>query len=1056
MNVILGTMKQKILVHPYPKGRFRLTRIAKFSVMLVLASLFGSVATANNTGNHETAIAPQQQSGTPRVIKGEVVDDQGEPLAGVNVVFKRTNVAKMDVATITDINGKYSITIPATDGTLNFSFIGTLGYTVDVKKQTVINATLMPDVSQVGEVVVTGMMTRKAESYTGSVNTVKGEDLKVVGNSNALQSLTTLDPSFNIVENSLMGSDPNTLPTVELRGKTSISTEDLRDEYGSDPNQPLFVLDGFETTLRTIVDLDMNRVASITLLKDAASTALYGARAANGVVVVETKEPESGKIRLSYTGDFKFEVPDLSDYNMMDSDEKLQFEKLAGRYNQDYQGADIVEDSVYNARLAAVRSGVNTYWLNVPLQMGFSNGHNVYIDGGEDAFRYGVSLNFKDTKGVMSGSGRQNWGGNIRLIYRKNKLNVNNNLTISGYESDDSPYGSFSTYVNTNPYYTKNNTSDRYLDEYHRVNQSWKRVDNPLYNASLQFLANTASFSVTNNTQLIYKFTPELRFQGNLQLSKTDTKQKDFTSPQHTQYDNTDTDEKGQYSQRQSGSFRYNLNAMLTYAKLFGEKHSLTANLRGEVSHNESDASYWQVVGFPIGSNINPSFATQYKPGTNLTYSTNIYRRAGFLASANYAYDRRYLLDATYRVDGSTSFGSSEKYSPFWSVGAGWNIHNEAFMSGIEWLTLLKLRASIGVTGNQGFGSVTSVDVYQFLSNNSIFGQGIYLSSLGNPYLEWQKTMNPNIGFDFSALNRVDLRFDVYQRYSDPLIVSVTSAPSTGKTAYQSNAGAMDTRGIDTRLTVTPIYKPQERIIWKVNLSASVIRSTYENFGKLLDNLNDDNEASSNIDQSLIRYKDGYSPDDIWAVRSLGIDPATGKEIFLTEEGKTTFNYNASDAVQVGNTRPDIEGIIGTSLNYKIFNFAVNMRYRLGGDVFNKALYEKVENISLNELDYNQDKRALYDRWQNPGDIAQFKSISTTTTTPISSRFVQKQNQLIGESISIGVRLRDTQFVKKMGLRELRINGYMNEFFRLETSKVERGTDYPFARSFSLSINAAF
>ncbi|MFV0505747.1 MAG: SusC/RagA family TonB-linked outer membrane protein [Bacteroidales bacterium] len=1050
-------MKQKKFVHPSPKNKFRLVSIAKPVIMLALICFLGSTAVANKGIVNESTLFSQEQEGSTRVIKGEVLDEKGEALAGVNIAFRKPQDPQMAAIAITDARGNYSITIPEnTPGTLNFSFIGTQGYTVDVKKQTIINATLLPVVSEVGEIVVTGMMIRKAESYTGSVNTVKGEDLKTVGNSNALQSLTTLDPSFNIVENSLMGSDPNTLPTVEMRGKTSISTDDLRDEYGADPNQPLFILDGFETTLRTIVDLDMNRVASITLLKDAASTALYGARAANGVVVVETKEPESGKIRLSYTGDFKFEVPDLTGYNMMNSDEKLQFEKLAGRYDLKYQGAAIVEDSVYNARLTRVRQGVNTYWLNVPLQTGFSNGHNIYIDGGDDAFRYGVSLNYKDTRGVMIGSGRQNWGGNIKLIYRKDKLNITNNLSIAGYEADDSPYGAFSTYVNTNPYFTKVDNQSRYLDEYHRVNQSWKRVDNPLYNASLGFLSNNNSFSITNNTQLIYKITPELRFQGNLQLTKTNTENKEYTSPLHTMYDDKDVDEKGEFSQRESGSFKYDMNAMLTYTKIFSDKHSVTVIARGEASHNKSDATYWQVVGFPIGSNINPAFATQYKPGTNIDYNTNLYRRVGFLASANYTYDRRYILDATYRLDGSTSFGSAEKYSPFWSAGAGWNIHNEAFMSDAKWLTTLKIRASIGVTGNQGFGSVSSVDVYQFLTNNSIFGQGIYLSSLGNPYLEWQKTKNPNIGIDLSVLDRIDLKFDVYQKYSDPLIVSVASAPSTGESSYQSNAGALDTRGIDTRITVAPIYNPQKRIIWRINLSTSAINNTYRNFGNLLDNMNNNNESSSNINQSLIRFKDGYSPDDIWAVRSLGIDPATGKEVFMTKEGKTTFTYNASDAVKVGNSRPDMEGIIGTSLNYKIFNFAINMRYRIGGEVFNRDLYEKVENISLNELDYNQDRRALYDRWQKPGDIAQFKSISTTETTPISSRFVQKQNQLIGESMSMGVRFRDSEILKRMGLRELRINGYLNEFFRLETSKMERSTNYPFARSFSFSINATF
>ncbi|UMB52499.1 hypothetical protein MKD41_09105 [Lutibacter sp. A64] len=226
----------------------------------------------------------------------------------------------------------------------------------------------------------------------------------------------------------------------------------------------------------------------------------------------------------------------------------------------------------------------------------------------------------------------------------------------------------------------------------------------------------------------------------------------------------------------------------------------------------------------------------------------------------------------------------------------------------------------------------------------------------------------------------------------------------------------------------------------------------YDDFGNKLKSLNDDALNSG----SLKRYKDGYSPDDIWAVPSLGIDPTTGREVFLKKNGQSTFDYDYDDEAVVGSTRADIEGVFNTFFNYKGFNLGLNIRYRIGGQAFNTALYEKVENISTADITLNQDKRALYDRWQEPGDISQFKSISITSTTPISSRFVQDENVLIGESISIGYRADSKPWLDALGLKNIRFTAYMSDIFRNSSIKVERGIQYPFARSISFSINTSF
>ena len=267
--------------------------------------------------------------GGQTVLKGTVIDAaDGYPLIGVSVVIDGTGTG-----VITDIDGNYELKVPQEKCEIVFSYVG---YDDVVKVFTTKNASsfsrivMSANAEQLADVVVTGVYERKKESFTGASATFKTDQLKAVGSSNVLQSLKTLDPSFKMMESSQFGSNPNVMPDIEIRGKTSVAG--LKEEYGTDPNQPLFILDGFETTLETIMNLNMNRVASVTILKDAASTAIYGSKASNGVVVIETKAPARGRLQLSYKGDFGLSLADLTDYNLMNSREKLEVEPLADVY----------------------------------------------------------------------------------------------------------------------------------------------------------------------------------------------------------------------------------------------------------------------------------------------------------------------------------------------------------------------------------------------------------------------------------------------------------------------------------------------------------------------------------------------------------------------------------------------------------------------------------------------------------------------------------------------------------------------------------------------------
>lgn len=339
--------------------------------------LKGTGFTYNFVNNHiviKKAEKLKQQQLVERTIKGVVRDKAtGDPLPGATIKIKGTSLG-----TATNMEGKFELTVVDNFIALEISFVGYETVEVTVGKREYLDVLLKTESSNIDEVVVTGVYTRKKESFTGSSQTYKAEELKSVGNQNLIQSLKVLDPAFAVLENNEFGSDPNKLPDLEIRGKSSIVG--LKEQFGEDPNQPLFILDGFETSLQTIMDLSMDRIASVTILKDAASTAIYGAKAANGVVVVETKVPQGGRLRLSYNGNYEISFADLTDYNLMNAAEKLEFERLAGNFKSNIADYQELKEVRYNKLLSNVLRGVDTYWLSEPIRIGFNQRHNLYVE----------------------------------------------------------------------------------------------------------------------------------------------------------------------------------------------------------------------------------------------------------------------------------------------------------------------------------------------------------------------------------------------------------------------------------------------------------------------------------------------------------------------------------------------------------------------------------------------------------------------------------------------------------------------------------------------------
>ena len=1004
-------------------------------------------------------------------VTGIVIDEESVPVAGAGVVLKGTTIG---VSTEADGTFRLEMESPGPEFVLEFSFIGMKTREVKVKPRdgkADMEVVLEMDQNELDQVVVTGIFNRRKESYTGSAVTMKGEDIKKVSTTNIAKAISVIDPSFRVMDNFEMGSDPNRLPDMRMRGTSTLpggssgsgDLVSLQGEYDTYPNQPLLMLDGFEIDVQTMADLDPDRIASITILKDASATAIYGSKASNGVIVIETLAPRPGAINVTYSGSVRVEIPDLSSYNLMNSEEKILVEKLAGLYPEN----DLASLRDYESRLREVRRGVDTYWLSQPLRTAVQHRHAVTLEGGSQALRYKLYAGLNETPGVMKGSKRSTQTASLDLSYRLSKFQLKNSVTVDNAVGTDSPYGSFSQYAMLNPYL-------RPYDEDGNVNkvmQTWNmlysgsgntyEIANPMYNATFHSLDCTTSLTIRELFKLEYRPADAWILQANVSLSKGISKDEVFRPGYHTAFNNvTDPTLKGDFSRAQSESFNYAIDFTAMYNKVFREKHYVTANLRYSVDQNQSETYGALVTGFPNDTMDHILFGQKYSE--NMTGSENTSRSIGGVLTAGYSYMYRYSFDATIRVDGSSQFGRDNRFAPFWSAGFKWDITNEPFMKSVEWMDDLVFATSYGITGTQGFAPYQSRQVYSYSDLMQYYlssdATGIELVALGNDKLKWQQTATWNTRLELSLLKgRITARAEYYIKNTENSLAQITLAPSLGFSSYPANMGTLQNQGVELNIAFIPYRNEAKEAYWVISANGSHNRNKLTRISEALSRMNELNASTESI-SPLPRYVEGQSTTAIWAVRSLGIDPSTGDEILLKRDGSVTSEYDPVDAVICGDTEPKWQGNVNTSFNYMGFGINLGFTYRFGGQMYNSTLVQKVENADLR---YNADRRVLQLRWQNPGDVAQYKRLTNSangSNTQQTSRFVMNENLFQMSSLSLTYRMDNNEypFLRRLHISSMRWSFNMEDIFYLSSIKRERGTDYPFSRQFALSLNLVF
>lgn len=1037
-----------------------LNRILLFVYILSLST---NAIAQNKNNSKETYLLPPHGN----YVYGRVIEKLSkEPMVGVTI-----RLDGHSTGVITDINGCYVLTLPEKGGLVIYSYIGFETRKIKVTSRQKVNVQMVEATESIQEVIVTGYNSIQKESFTGNTTKIEKEDLLKVNPNNLISAIQTFDPSFRIQENLAAGSDPNSLPQFVLRGQTGIGETTLgqtstssisREVLSGNSNLPIFILDGFEVDVEKIYDLDMNSIHSINILKDAAATAMYGSRAANGVIVIERRAPEAGKFRVQYSGVLSAELPDLSSYNLVNAREKLETERLAGLYDSNTPEIDPYTNGYYQ-RLNNVLTGVDTYWLSQGLRTALNHKHSIFIDGGENDVRWGVELGFRGTEGVMKHSSRKNANAAFYVDYRIGGLQIKNKVTYTYNKSTDVPFNSFSDYSHLLPYMRLYDENGDYVRRLEKFDGASGTQVNPLYEINFYNSFDHSGYDeVTDDLSLNWRITDGLRLRGQFSVLMRNSTGDLYKDPASASYSASTGNINGEKTESTQKRTVIDGSLSLMYNNTF-KGHNLNICLSSNMRQTQSTASETRYRGFPGGDLVSSNYAAEVygKPSS----SDNTTRLVGALLTSNYTYNNIYLADLTGRIDGSSEFGSDKRWSMFWSTGAGINIHNYDFMKSNELFSMLKFRVSYGLTGKTNFSLYSAKDMYQ-LQTDSWYptGYGVFLYQMGNPNLKWERKYTLDYGVEIGLWHdKIYLKASAYDERTIDLITDYTIPSSTGFTSYKENMGKVKNTGVELELRAR-LYSDRN---WLFQLYGSFARNkntiieisqAMRDYNKRVEELfsgyNPESSSDSKYAKTYLKYYEGASLTSIYGMKSLGISPTNGKEIYLRRNGDVTDVWSADEWTIIGDTAPKGQGSFGYTLSYKQLSMFASFLYTFGGDAYNNTLVSYVENADIKND--NVDKRVLLDRWQKPGDITTMKDIrDRNVTTGASSRFVQKNNTLQWSSLTMSYNFRPEQ-LKKLHLSGLRLSFTMNDLFYWSTIRQERGLDYPYSRSFNLTTNIIF
>lgn len=942
------------------------TCFAKSSCIVLASALFctslPALATSSTAG---TNLAVQQQD---QKLKGQVIDaTTGEPVIGVNVLVKgSTN------GTITDIDGKYELNAPA-GAILQISFIGykTVEIAATTSEQTI---KLHEDTETLDEVVVVGYGVQKKESLTGAMSTLKENRLKDVTTPTVENMLNGKVSGVYVAPGS---GQPGSNGAVQIRGRATLS--------GS--TSPLWVIDGVIVGEDPGV-LNPSDIENMTILKDAASTAIYGSQGANGVIIVTTKMGKSEKMKINAS--VKLGVSTMTNGKM---------EVMNGADLYDYYASFPNQEDIKFSRWNPELRNANFDWGELASQAGFTQDYNISLSGGNEKMSSYFSLGYYSEEGTVKGYKYDRYSFRYRSNYKPfSWLTIKPNISGSMKNTDDSQYDYTAKYTMfpwDSPYDEDGNlVPDRY--------SGWVDSSDLNYLNSISYGNHTArkTYEFSGNFDFDIKITDWLTFTSVNNYRWTGYFQSTYTDPRTDSASGV----QGRVEEEQTNNIQRYTNQYLTFNKMFG-KHSVQALLAYEFMDTSAKVINAKGTGIVSGFEVLDATATPEEVGGNLTE----WAKQSVFAKANYTYDNRYLAEVSLRRDGASNFGDDKKYGNFFSISAGWNINREKWFKA-DWVDVLKLRASYGSVGNIPYSKYPQYGLYSVSSNyNGI--PAILISQVGNKDLTWEQTYTAGVGIDANFFNnRLRFVFDYYNKYTSNILYQVPVSGLTGITSRWQNVGEMRNSGIE--ITIGGDIIRTKDWLWSLDLNMGYNKNKLEKlYGDdpnmmIIGGGGNDTSIAGAAEKVL---KVGYSTDRYYLREWAGVDPKNGAPLWYKNDGsgETTSNYSEAKQVMTEATSPKLFGGFNTSLTWKNIDLNASFGFSLGGKIYNYSRQEYDSDGAY--TDRNQMKLIDgWSRWEKEGDIATHPAASygnKSNSNKASTRYLEDGDYLKLRSLSIGYNL---------------------------------------------------
>ncbi|GAA4456974.1 TonB-dependent receptor [Nibrella saemangeumensis] len=921
-----------------------------------------------------------------RRVTGKVTNaEDGTAVPGVNIQLKGTNRG-----TQSDASGNYTINVPSAGGTLIFSFIGAVTQEVSIGNRTTVDVKLANDTRSLNEVVVVGYGTQQRRDLTGSQVTIKGDEiarLPVTTFETALQGRT---PGVQITQGS---GKLGAALQIRVRGAASISAS----------NEPLYVLDGIPITsqdlnttdnekISPLSDIDPNDIESIEILKDASAAAIYGSRASNGVVLITTKRGKAGRTNVQvgyYTG---FSKPT--------------------RLRQFLNGPEYVElfsEAITNAGIELddpgdgfpgygldPNSGVNSNWADAAFQQGSVNQANFNINGGNEKTRFN-----------LAGSTNQQVGIIINNKFNRNNIRLNLDHNITNKFS----IGTSLAFARTNNRKVPGDnafSNPVQLNALPPIQPIFDANDPTGYNRQTLYYNNLVESNNANNYARTYRTFGSLF--GSYQLLPGLTFRSeygfDILNLQEETYQGRLTEDgapNGEGYQAQTRSNNWTTNNTLSYSKNFGAEHSLDA-LAG-LTYQEQTVSAVSATArnFPTDQFQKLASASQ-KTDANSTETG--YSIVSYLARVNYKFRDRYLFGLTGRIDGSSRFGVDNRYGIFPSVSVGWILSDEDFIkNAVPAVSLLKLRASYGVTGNSEIDNFASRGLYSAIPYAEQVG--IRPTQVANTELRWERSKQLDLGLEFGVLNnRINGQIDVYDKTTEDLLLNVPQPATNGFTSIAKNIGSLRNRGLEFSITTQNFVNAFR---WSTNFNIAFNRNRITKL----------NVAPIRASSRFLSYVTEGQPLAIfYGKKYLGVDPQNGNALYEGVNGEPTADYASAPELFVGNPNPDFTGGLSNNFSYKGFDLSFLFQFVYGNDIYNTAGVFQ----SVNGDYYDNQTRDQLRRWQKPGDITDVPKaiLYGGNGTGVSSRWVQDGSFLRLKTASLGYNI-PSQLLRKVFVQSARV-----------------------------------